>query len=100
MEFKDVTKENIDRVELVRSTLPPSSQIKAFQNQDTFIIYSVSGPIKHASISNPLRAITEMEIHYIIFNIMKSSIDNAEFFINGNGIIHIHVEEKQHSFVN
>lgn len=92
MKFNNVTAEKNDVTKVVKSTLPNAEQIQVFQSDDTSIIYTISGAIKHASISNPVRKIKQSEIRYVIQKIMKSKVTETEVFMTNNGIVHIHAD--------
>lgn len=93
MQFKNITNtsKGKDIANLVSGT-GQEKNINVFLHKDTLIIFGQSGNIKHASLSNNSRMISENEINYTVKNIMKTNIDNVRSGITSNGVLHIFYE--------
>lgn len=90
LKFKDVTSENPNAVAACRNNGLGPETVKVYESGSSLIIYSLNDQVKHISLSNPLRKISEREIIYMIRKIMKVNPEKVTTYISNNGVYHFH----------
>lgn len=95
--LKNITKKENESgfVEFLKNQYGSDTEVNIYElNKTTRIIYTNHEIHKHISISNHKREVREIEIHFVVEQIMKLKDESIQMWKSDKGIVHLHYTQK------